>query len=106
MEILFPNRIPFHMNHAKHFLNIKLKFMSLMKYIINKNGPILFPENVPHETFAPVMGEIQSAGYCSFWFSSETQSFECFTLPEIDILGIGATSMDYIIIEQFLNDKK
>jgi hypothetical protein len=72
-----------------------------MKYIINKNGPILFPENVPHETFAPVMGEIQSAGYCSFWFSSETQRFECFTIPEPT-----ATPNDYVIIENFLNDKK
>jgi hypothetical protein len=72
-----------------------------MKYIINKNGPVLFPENISHETFAPVMGEIQSAGYCSFWFSSETQRFECFTTPEPT-----ATPNDYVIIENFLNDKK
>ena len=78
----------------------------MMKYIINKNGPILFPADVPHETFAPVMGEIKSAGYCSFWFSMTTERFECFTTPEIDVLGIGATSMDYVIIENFLNNKK
>jgi len=72
-----------------------------MKYIINKNGPILFPADVPHETFP---GEIQSSGYCwycSFWFSSETQRFECFTIPEPT-----ATPNDYVIIENFLNDKK
>lgn len=78
----------------------------MMKYIINKNGPILFSADVPHETFAPVMGEIQAAGYCVFWFGSESQKFECFTLPEIDTLGVGATSMDRVIIENFLNDEK
>jgi len=70
----------------------------MMKYIINKNGPILFPADVPHETFAPVMGEIQAAGYCVFWFGSESQKFECFTLPEPE-----STPMDRVIIEKFLN---
>jgi len=73
----------------------------MMKYIINKNGPILFPADVPHETIAPVVGEIFSHGYCIFWFGSESQRFECFTLPETT-----ATPNDYFIIENFLNDKK
>jgi hypothetical protein len=68
--------------------------MNLMKYIINENGPVLFPE----KTFVQVAGEIQSSGYCSFWFSSETQRFECFTTPEPT-----ATPNDYVIIENFLN---
>ena len=98
MEILFPNRIQRHLNQAKHFLNIKLKFMNLMKYIINKNGPILFPADVPHETFRPAMGEILGEGYCVFWFGSEAQRFECFTTPEPT-----ETPNDYVIIENFLN---
>lgn len=72
-----------------------------MKYIINEIGPVLFPSDVPHETFAPVMGEIISSGFCVFWFSNESKRFECFTLPEIT-----ATPDDYKIIENFLNDKK
>jgi len=94
------------MNQAKHFLNTKLKFLNMMKYIINKTGPILFSTDVPHETFAPVMGEIQAAGFCVFWFSNETQRFDCFTTPELDIMGVGSTSMDRVIIEQFLNGEK
>lgn len=68
-----------------------------MKYIINKNGPVLFPSDVPHETF----GEFISCGFCVFWFNIESNRFECFTLPEIT-----ATPDDYKIIENFLNDKK
>jgi hypothetical protein len=69
-----------------------------MKYIINENGPILFPVDVPHETFT---GEIKSSGYCSFWFSMITERFECFATPEPT-----ATPNDHVIIENFLNDKK
>ena len=70
----------------------------MLKYIINKNGPILFPENIAYETFAMVMGEIISSGYCVIWFSNESKRFECFTLPEIT-----ATPEDYKIIEKFFN---
>jgi len=66
-----------------------------MKYIINEIGPVLFPSNIPNETFS---GEIKSHGYCVFWFSNESNRFECFTLPEIT-----ATPDDYKIIEKFLN---
>ena len=69
-----------------------------MKYIINEIGPVLFPSDVPHETFAPVMGEIIASGFCVFWFSNESNRFECFTLPETT-----ATPDDYKIIEKFLN---
>lgn len=69
-----------------------------MKYIINKNGPVLFPAEFSHESFAPVMGEIISEGFCVIWFSNESTRFECFTLPEIT-----ATPDDYKIIEKFLN---
>ena len=70
----------------------------MMKYIINENGPILFPAAFSHETFAPVMGVILAEGFCVFWFSNESNRFECFTLPEIT-----ATPNDHIIIEKFLN---
>ncbi len=100
-EILFPNRIPFHMNPEKHGLKTKLKSSNMMNYIINKNGPILFPSDVPHETFAPVVGEILAFGFCVIWFSNESNRFQCFTLPETS-----AKQKDYEIIENFLNDKK
>lgn len=70
----------------------------MIKYIINKNGPVLFPAEFSHESFAPGMGEILSEGFCVFWFSNESNRFECFTLPEIT-----ATPDDYKIIEKFLN---
>ena len=67
----------------------------MMKYIITNNGPILFPANIPNETFS---GEIKSHGYCVFFFSSELKRFQCFVLPEIT-----STPQDSEIIETFLN---
>lgn len=97
-EISSVNRIQRPKNQEKHFLNTKLKSLNMMKYMINKTGPILFPSDVAHETFAPVMGEIIASGFCVFWFSNESNRFECFTLPETS-----ARQEDWKIIEKFLN---
>lgn len=87
-------------------MNDKSNCMNTMKYLINNDGPVIFPTSMNHSDVANGLGRIRSAGFVSIQWDDELGRFIAMTTGRSATLDIDSYPLDALEISNMLNRNK